>query len=92
MELPQYGINIWFPKGVFVIDSVKSSNKAGQRTVSVECSDKFKLLEGSSGRLTSTYVVPAGVLIKEVVPDLLLLDNGVGQPLDASKVLIHSSL
>lgn len=92
MDLPQYGIAVWFPKGVFVIDSVKSSNRGGQRMVQVECSDKFKLLEGSAGRLTSTYVVPSGILIKDVIPDLLLLDSGNGTPLDSQKVLIHSSL
>ena len=65
-----------------MIDSVKSSNRGGQRTVQVDCSDKFKLLEGSAGRLTSTYVVPSGILIKDVIPDLLLLDSGNGAPLD----------
>lgn len=92
MWLPQFGITIWFPKGVFVIDSVKSSNKGGERRVEVSCSDKFKLLEGSSGRLSSTYVVPSNILLRDVVPDLLLLDDGAGRPLDSQPVMIHSSL
>lgn len=92
LELPQFGVTIWFPKGVFVIDSVKSSNRAGERRVEVSCSDKFKLLDGASGRLTSTYVVPSGILFGNFVSDLLLLDNGAGRPLDSQPVMIHSSL
>lgn len=73
---------LWFPKGVFVINSINSTHENGTNIVSIESSDKFSILESADGILEMSYTIEVGEIIENVVKDLLLLQHGNGNPLD----------
>lgn len=82
----------WFKKGVYGVTSVSPSLDTSARTVSVEAADKFSILEGKRGTLGSSYVIPPGVKIIDVVRDLLNLQNGNGAMLDPAAIIYDSAL
>ena len=91
MQLPDSETVIWFSKGVYVVTSVSPSRDASQKTVSLSLSDKFSFLEGSSGVLSTSYNIPAGTLIEDIVQDILYYSSGDGNVLDPKEMIYHSS-
>lgn len=85
------GIIIWFPKGVYQIESMGVSHEPGNKTVQLELSDKFAVLEGSLGKLENTYTIPPGILIEDVIRDILFFGTGNGEMLDPKPFIYHSS-
>lgn len=82
---------IWFQKGVFVINTVTPSKTSSGKEVSVSASDKFSLFEDNTGRIDSTYEIPIGSNIEDVIKTILLNDMGNGFPLDSKPLIYHSS-
>ena len=85
------GQTIWFTKGIFIVQQVSVSHVIQGREVNVTCGDKFSLFEGRSGCLQSTYEVPMGTPIKEVIESFLLMDLGNGVVADPKPIIYHSS-
>jgi hypothetical protein len=85
------GVVVWFPKGVYVINNISATRQQGQNAVSVEASDKFSILEGADGTLETSYSVPVGMEISEIIRDLLRTPKGNGDPIDPLGIIYHSS-
>lgn len=77
------GKTFWFRKGTFVVNSVRPSENALQREVSISAGDKFELFEGSAGKLGSTYIIDPNTDIYNIIHDILRTDMGSGYPLDS---------
>lgn len=82
---------VWFPKGVYVINNIFSTNGQGDTNVNIEAADKFSLLEGSAGVLETSYTIPVGSNIKKVIGDLLKTHTGDGSCLDGKSIFYHSA-
>lgn len=82
---------VWFPKGTYAITSISSTHKQGETNVAVEMSDKFSILEGSDGLLDTSYTIPVGSEIHEVIRDLLKTPKGNGDPLDPLDIIYNSA-
>lgn len=93
MEVPDsaLGETLWFSKGIFVLSNASPSRTAESKTVSVELSDKFNIFEGKGGIIPTSYEVPVGTLIEDVITDILNYNNGDGYPLDPKPMIYHSS-
>lgn len=85
------GSTVWFPKGTYAITSINSTHKQGETNVAVEMSDKFSILEGSDGLLDTSYTIPVGSEIHEVIRDLLKTPKGNGEPLDPLDIIYNSA-
>lgn len=81
---------IWNPAGIFVIgDPVVNKQN---RTVSLQCYDKFALFNGTAGgTLDGTYEIPANTKIINAIKDILYADNGNGQPVDSKPLIFDSA-
>lgn len=90
MEL-ENGTVLWFPKGVFVVTSASVGHGVGDKTVSVELSDKFATLEGSQGTLETTYTIPPDMEIEEIIRDILYMPKGNGSMIDTQPIIYDSS-
>lgn len=91
MGLETENTTIWFPKGIYVINNISSTNGQGDTNVNIEMSDKFSLLEGSTGVLETSYTIPVGSDIKKVIQDLLKTSTGDGFYLDSKDIFYHSA-
>ena len=85
------GETIWFQAGVFVVSSAQDSLSTSEKTVQITAKDKFSIFEDKTGTIETTYEIPEGVEIEEVINSILLRDMGDGNPFD-SKPIIYSSL
>lgn len=85
------GATIWFPKGVYGVNGANPSHSPGTKEVSIELGDKWSFLEGNAGTLHTTYVIEPGMLIEEVIQDILYTDKGNGQMLDPIPFIYDSS-
>lgn len=85
------GIVIWFPKGVYSVTNANISHSVGVKQVDVELGDKFSDLEGASGTLETTYTIPPGMVIEEVIRDILYSSKGNGDMLDPIPFIYDSS-
>lgn len=82
---------IFSSAGVFVLSNPSALRQNAQKTIDVQCVDKFALLDGTlGGTLETTYEIPSGSNIKEVVQNTLLLDNGNGYPIDIQPLVFDS--
>jgi len=89
VELPDNTV-VWFQKGIFIITQLTPSISAEQAIVQVNASDKFCLFEEKTGALTSTYEIPEGSEIEEVIRTILLTDMGDGYPMDQQDIIYNS--
>lgn len=90
MGLEINGVIIWFKKGIYVISSISPSHEPGTTNVGVELSDKFAVLEGATGTFETSYTVPVGNDVQEVIQDLLNLQRGNGQVIDPKPIIYNS--
>ena len=86
------GTVIWFQSGVFVVSQAQNTLGVSQKMVQITAKDKFSLFEEKIGTLETTYEIPVGSDIESVIKDLLLFNNGSGEPLDVRPIMYHSSL
>lgn len=82
---------IWFKKGIYAIAKITPSHSMENKRVSIELNDKFSILEGRGGVLTTTISLPRDSLVADVMSDILLSDMGNGYPFDTKPPIIHSS-
>lgn len=85
------GVVVWFPKGTYSITNISSSHEQGNTNVSIEASDKFSILEGADGLIDTSYTIPVGSEIHEVIRDLLKTPKGNGEPLDPLDIIYYST-
>lgn len=91
LQIPDTDITIWFKKGIYVISNISVSRTESAKTVSVECGDKFLALEGMGGTMSETVEIQEGVLIEDVINDILRSSKGNGDPIDYKPIIYHSS-
>ena len=82
---------LWVTKGIFIVNSVSTTDTPQGREVTVSCGDKFSLFEGLSGRLSSAYEVNVDTDIEEVLRSFLVMDMGNGSIFDSKPMIYHSS-
>ena len=81
------GTVLWFPCGVYLINSIDTSHNQAENIVSLNLSDKFSRFEGKMGILEGTYEIPKGTNIKKCIGDILWISAGEGYPLDSKPFL-----
>lgn len=86
------GSIIWFSKGVYYVLDANVSHTVGSKTVSINLGDKFSLLEGLAGTLESSYTIEPGLLIKDVITDILRQSKGNGEIIDPKEIVYDPSL
>lgn len=83
---------IYNPAGIFVLGNPNTVRQAAQRTISIQCYDKFALLDGTlGGKLETTYLINEGTKVLQAVQDTLLQDNGNGYPVDLTPLVFDSA-
>jgi len=81
----------WWKNGVFVIADPVVVRTGADKQTTLQCYDKFALLDGTlGGNIDGTYVIEVGTNIKQAIKDILMLDNGNGYPIDIMPVLFDS--
>lgn len=84
---------VWNSAGIFVVGQPNATRQQANKTVDVQCYDKFALLDGTlGGVLDSTYQVDEGKNVYQVIEETLLQDNGNGYPIDSKEIVFDSSL
>lgn len=84
---------VWNSAGIFVVGQPNATRQQAQRTVDVQCYDKFAMLDGTlGGVLDSTYQVDEGKLVQQVIEETLMQDNGNGYPIDSKELIFDSAL
>ena len=91
LQLPEVNGILWFKKGIYIVTKANPSHSSTNKTVAVECSDKFQIFEGKQGTLTETVEIQPGEVIEDVINDILRTNAGDGYPLDQRPILYHSS-
>lgn len=82
----------WTPNGVFVISDPNITHNNSDKQVSIQCYDKFALLDGTLGGNTEgTYTIPVNTNIKQAMIDILMSDNGNGYPIDTMPIIFDSN-
>ena len=82
---------VWFSKGIYVLTSANPDQDSSQKTVSVECADKFNIFESFQGTIPTAYTVDVGTEIEPILEDILGYNNGNGYPFDPQPMIYHSS-
>jgi hypothetical protein len=81
----------WTQNGIFVIGDPNVTHNNSDKQVSIQCYDKFALLDGTLGGNTDgTYTIPVGTTIRQAIIDTLMSDNGTGYPIDIKPVIFDS--
>lgn len=81
--LLQDGTELYFPMGVYRVDSPQEALSGNKRTVSYTLKDKWAGLDGTlNGVLDSSYIISEGTNIFNPIAALLATDRGDGQPYD----------
>lgn len=91
LVIPDSNRIIWFKKGTYVITKITPNHSSEFKKVSIDLNDKFSVLEGKAGVLTSSLQILQGTLISELISDILLSDMGNGRPYDTKEVILHAS-
>lgn len=89
VEAPEEAVILWFKRGVYVITNMSPSKTAQNKTVQVNCSDKFQVLNGKLGTVRHTFEIPVGTDIKNLIQDTLLTNTGDGNVLDPIPCFYH---
>ena len=90
IEMPN-GQIVWNKKGIYVISNSSTTHSSDDKTVPLSLGDKFNALTGKLGTLETTYEIPIGSDIEEVIKGLLNMDKGNGYVLDPKPIIYHSS-
>jgi len=82
---------VWFKKGIYTISKIDPQLSASQSLVQISANDKFSLFENRTGILDTSYEIPAGSDIEDIINVIKLKDSGSGSPLDPQPIIYHSS-
>lgn len=88
-EVPSDAVVIWFKRGVYSITDISPSKTVQNKTVQINCSDKFQILNGKLGTARKTLEVPVGTDIKQLITDTLLINVGGDGVLDPIPPFYH---
>ena len=86
------GTTLWCETGIFVISQIQNNLTTSERSVQVSAKDKFSLFEGKTGTLETTYEIPVGSEIEQVIKTIQLMSMGDGSPFDSKQMVYHSTL
>lgn len=79
------GTPYYVPQGIFYITSVSEIRNPNQRTITMQCTDKWAFLDGSLwGYLDGIYIVPIGSNIYEAIESLLMTSRYTGENVNDS--------
>lgn len=68
------GYVFWQENGIFVISDPQAIHAGSDKKISIQCYDKFSLLDGTlGGNIDATYTVPSNTNVKSAIKDILLL-------------------
>jgi hypothetical protein len=85
------GDTVWNSAGVFLIGNPEVLRNLSDRTIQMQCYDKFALLDGTlGGNLDITYQINANENIHSVMTEILMMQNGNGYPLDSKPIVFDS--
>ena len=87
----QNGDIAWFRKGIYVVSNATPTHEPGERSISLELSDKFSLFEGASGTLEMNYTIPVGNDIEGALKDILQFQMGNGDMIDPKPMVYNSA-
>jgi hypothetical protein len=77
--------------GVFVVSNPEATRSGAQKTIAIQCEDKFALLDGTlGGTLEGTYTVSQGANMRNEIQKILMQDNGNGYPLDSKPFIFDA--
>jgi len=82
---------IWFQKGVYIITNLSPKHSNSETIIEVSASDKFCLFENKTGTLETTYEIPVGSDIEEIIKTILGGDMGNGMPFDTKEIIYNSA-
>ncbi len=82
---------IWFQKGVYIITNLLPKHSNSETIIEVSASDKFCLFENKTGTLETTYEIPVGSNIEEIIKTILGGDMGNGMPFDTREIIYNSA-
>src|SRR5574344_1923654 len=82
---------IWFPKGIYTLGNIDSSNTPTGREVTFQLKDKFFIFDGKTGTLDSAYEIPVGSTIKDVIKGILNMPMGNGYVFDFKPFILDKS-
>lgn len=85
------GTEVWIPSGIFVISQLQKSQELDRKLVQVTAKDKFSIFEDSTGSLETSYEIPVGSKIDQVISSILLTNDGTGYPFDGKEIIYHAS-
>ena len=78
--------------GIFVLSNPNAIRQSAQKTIDIQCTDKFALIDGTlGGTLETTYEIPSGANIQSAISSILLLDNGNGYPIDSKPIVFDTT-
>jgi hypothetical protein len=84
---------VWNTAGIFVTGQPTATRDDGEKTIEVQCYDKFAMIDGTLGGVfEATYQVDIDKKIYDVMRESLLQDNGNGYPIDPKPIIFDSSL
>lgn len=86
---PVSGFTILFPAGIYSPKSISLSREPGSHDVSIECSDKFSVLEGPLGVFQEAIEFKTGTVIEDIIRDVLGTDTGCGYVIDSTPFFYH---
>ena len=87
----QSGETIWIEKGIFVINKITPKYSNSETIIEITASDKFSLFENKTGTLESTYEIPVGSNVQQLIQSILCADMGNGIAFDIKDIVYHSS-
>ena len=81
----------FIPQGVFYITNPTEIYNPSQRTIQINCTDKWAYLDGSLfGNLDGIYQVPLNTNIFTAIKQLLLTEKGNGYSIDSIPPLVNN--
>lgn len=84
---------IYNSAGIFYVGNPQAQRESAQRTIAIQCYDKFAMLDGTlGGILESEYRIEEGNKVLNIFRDTLLQDNGNGYPIDLTPIVFDSTL
>ncbi len=70
--------------GIFVVSDPVVTRHNAEEIVTIQCYDKFALLDGTlGGTIDATWEISAGKNIRDAIQEILLLNDGTGNPYDS---------
>lgn len=86
VRIPGDDIEITFPSGIFYVTSVSVTNTQTEKSVSVECSDKFSILDSPVGTVQDSVEIEVGEKAMEVIKNILSTPLKNGYCLDTKRI------